>query len=134
VTVAGNELLSRGNELITNLRDGDWKEQTKYLPPSSLPPSSLPPSYHPFSKIYYCLSPQSPWSPFDINETQEVQIDAEGTPGYLPPEILVSGVSPGWPVDYWSLGCVVYFCLFGRPRYYGSNFEQVNPPLLALPS
>lgn len=52
-------------------------------------------------------------------------MEAEGTPGYLPPEVLMAGVTPGWTVDYWSLGCVLYFCLYGRPKYYGTTFEQV---------
>lgn len=59
-------------------------------------------------------------------------LEAEGTPGYLPPEILLSGDSPGWTVDYWSLGCVVYFCLKGRPKYYGTTFQQVCAPCLSL--
>ena len=51
--------------------------------------------------------------------------EAEGTPGYLPPEVLRAGTSPGWAGDAWALGCVTFFCLKGRPKYYGDSFEEV---------
>jgi serine/threonine protein kinase len=95
----------------------------------------LLPHCSPCRVISRSSSPQVyPLAPLVLHEVEEVtQVDAEGTPGYLPPEILLSGVSPGWTVDYWSLGCVLYFCLFGRPKYYGSDFQQaccLPPPLL----
>jgi serine/threonine protein kinase len=27
--------------------------------------------------------------------------------------------------DAWSLGCVLYFCRFGKPRFYGETIQQV---------
>lgn len=30
------------------------------------------------------------------------------------PEVLKDGMSHGAPVDYWSLGCILYVMLFGR--------------------
>lgn len=32
---------------------------------------------------------------------------------------------PGWKSDSWALGCVLFFCLVGRPKYFGSTFEEV---------
>jgi hypothetical protein len=26
----------------------------------------------------------------------------------------------------WALGCVTHFCLMGRPKYYGTTFEEVS--------
>ena len=48
-----------------------------------------------------------------------------GTPGYLPPEILSQSAVPGWGCDSWALGCVLYFCLVGRPKYFGTTFQEV---------
>lgn len=50
----------------------------------------------------------------------------EGTPAYLPPEVLRQQVAqPGIAADAWALGCLAYFCLQGRPKYYGDN-DQVG--------
>jgi serine/threonine protein kinase len=49
----------------------------------------------------------------------------EGTPAYLPPEILRKQMRvPGFAADAWALGCVAFFCLHGRPRYFGDT-DQV---------
>ncbi|CAM9217990.1 unnamed protein product, partial [Ectocarpus fasciculatus] len=39
----------------------------------------------------------------------------EGTPGYLPPEVLQLGGLPDQLSDSWALGCTLEFCLSGRP-------------------
>ena len=49
----------------------------------------------------------------------------EGTPGYLPPEILQDRQAPNFLTDSWSLGCLLIFCLCGRPRYYGNDRQEV---------
>ena len=44
----------------------------------------------------------------------------EGTPAYLPPEVINSdSARPSYPSDSWALGCVLVFCLSGRPLFYG---------------
>ena len=56
----------------------------------------------------------------------------EGTPAYLPPEILTKRVRlPGFAADAWALGCVAYFCLHGRPKFFGDN-EQVGEAVKKL--
>ena len=51
----------------------------------------------------------------------------EGTPAYLPPEFLTKRVRlPGFAADAWALGCVTYFCLYGRPKFFGDS-DQVFP-------
>lgn len=67
----------------------------------------------------------------EVNHTtDDVAVDeagndnrVEGTPAYLPPEVL-SGGKPDVLTDAWSLGCTIYFCLFGRPPLFGEQ-EQV---------
>lgn len=65
-----------------------------------------------------------------------VTVRLEGTPAYLPPEILTSQITgqlshqlhpshAAWLVDAWSFGCLIYFCLHGRPLYYG-DAQQVR--------
>ena len=50
----------------------------------------------------------------------------EGTPAYLPPEVLdFDSASPGPASDLWALGCILVFLLTGRPPYYG-NREEVR--------
>jgi len=51
---------------------------------------------------------------------------AEGTPGFLPPEMLRNEpgcCGGGLGADAWALGCVAYFCLLGRPLFFGSSQE-----------
>lgn len=44
----------------------------------------------------------------------------------MPPEILTKRVRlPGFAADAWALGCVAYFCLHGRPKFFGDN-DQVG--------
>jgi serine/threonine protein kinase len=68
-------------------------------------------------------------------EEEEVEEElAEGTPGYLPPEVLGlrAGTgegyssSPGLGADAWALGCLAWFCLTGRPLFYGSRDEVLT--------
>ncbi|XP_036355249.1 serine/threonine-protein kinase PLK1-like [Octopus sinensis] len=46
-----------------------------------------------------------------------------GTPNYIAPEILhQSGYS--FPVDIWSLGCVLYAFLLGRPPFHAHTVQE----------
>lgn len=42
------------------------------------------------------------------------------------PEVLKDGMSHGAPVDYWSLGCILYVMLFGR--YPFLDKEDIQDP------
>lgn len=44
----------------------------------------------------------------------------EGTPAYLPPEVLRGTEAPSFLSDAWALGCVASFCCRGRPLYTGT--------------
>ena len=49
--------------------------------------------------------------------------EIEGTPAYLPPEVLEFGSLPGKKADSWALGAVMYFIIVGKPKYYGDKEE-----------
>jgi serine/threonine protein kinase len=55
----------------------------------------------------------------------------EGTPAYLPPEAFTDNgfVASGDDIstDSWALGCITYFCLHGKPRFFGTP-EEVSWP------
>lgn len=40
-----------------------------------------------------------------------------GTPEYLAPEVLLK-IGHGKPVDWWTLGCIIYEMITGLPPYY----------------
>ena len=53
---------------------------------------------------------------------QDLENRAEGTPAYLPPEVLQRAMgSPGQASDVWALGCLLLFLLTGRPPFYGDR-------------
>ena len=56
----------------------------------------------------------------------------EGTPGYMAPELLITGTllssdkDGGFKADAWSLGCLTFFCIFGRPLHWGDRDEVLR--------
>lgn len=85
--------------LLSDLRDGDWKPQTKKK-----------------GKMFD-LDEDEEESKIDNFETQyhpDNDLRIEGTTAYLPPEVVMGGF-PTLAADAWALGCVLYQCLSGRP-------------------
>eukprot|EP01040_Poterioochromonas_malhamensis_P004095 gene4095-4382_t len=54
----------------------------------------------------------------------------EGTAAYMPPETFSAegyyseGTNP--MVDAWALGCVLYFCFYGKPPFYGDPTQVIE--------
>lgn len=55
-----------------------------------------------------------------------------GTPEYLAPEIILK-LGYGKPVDWWTLGSIVYEMLFGVPPFYTNNRQELFERIKFLP-
>lgn len=66
----------------------------------------------------------------DFGLATTIQYDGErkktlcGTPNYIAPEILNRGAGHSFPVDIWSIGCILYTLLCGKPPFETSNIES----------
>lgn len=47
-----------------------------------------------------------------------------GTPNYIAPEVITSGVGYSTEVDVWALGVIIYTMLTGRPPFETNNVKQ----------
>jgi serine/threonine protein kinase len=47
-----------------------------------------------------------------------------GTPNYIAPEILDGKTGHSYEVDVWSIGVILYTCLFGRPPFETNDVKQ----------
>lgn len=64
---------------------------------------------------------------FGLSKTNVVQNDAKsicGTPEYLAPEV-VSMMKYGKPVDWWTLGCIIFEMITGLPPFYKNNRKEL---------
>lgn len=52
-----------------------------------------------------------------------------GTPEYMAPEIL-KGESYDYAVDWWSLGCVIYDMMSGKPPFTGNSHKAIQDKIL----
>lgn len=96
-----SKILEESRNLLIDLRDGDWRDV------------NIDKNNSPFANI-------------DTNYSYE-DLRFEGTPAYLPPEVLLNQVTGfDTSVDAWSLGCLTYFCLSGRPPFYGDAQQVIN--------
>lgn len=65
----------------------------------------------------------------DISENEEGCRSIIGTPEYMAPEIL-KGEEYGFPVDWWSLGCVIYDMMSGKPPFTGNSHKAIQDKIL----
>ena len=110
---AAQGLLLESLKLVGCLRNGDWREGAADAV------SARGAAGEAFPNLGNGSSSQGG----TFNAGADVR--AEGTPAFLPPEVL-SGRHPpgGLGSDAWALGCLAYFCLVGRPLFFGDR-EQV---------
>ena len=86
--------------LLSDLRDGDWKPKMKKK-----------------GKLFDLDEDEEDSMADDNLEAQhhpDNDLRIEGTTAYLPPEVVMGGF-PTFAADSWALGCVLYQCLSGRP-------------------
>lgn len=53
-----------------------------------------------------------------------------GTPDYLAPET-INGLGQDETADWWSLGCILFECLYGYPPFHAENPDKVFQNILA---
>jgi serum/glucocorticoid-regulated kinase 2 len=77
---------------------------------------------------------------FGLSKTNVCKNDAKsicGTPEYLAPEVVLMR-KYGKPVDWWTLGCIIYEMLTGLPPFYKKNrkalFEGIKGEDPAMPT
>eukprot|EP01034_Spumella_vulgaris_P029535 gene29535-36601_t len=103
ITQDARDLLQRSKSVLSNIRNGDWRD-----PPAGETTEDL-------------AEPQADEELFQDDDR------VEGTPGYLPPEVLSGRASLlSKDSDAWALGCVTRFCLHGRPLYFGDKEEVLE--------
>jgi len=94
-------ILEESRNVLINLRNGDWRDVN-------------------------IDKNNSPFADIDTNFSHE-DLRFEGTPAYLPPEVLLNQVTGfDTSVDAWALGCLAYFCLSGRPPFYGDAQQVIS--------
>jgi serine/threonine protein kinase len=118
-TTHASDILTNSKDLLASLRNGDWKDvAVQDINNNNNNNTVFNINIHGFS---------------DDNRI-------EGTPAYLPPEILLlhnqathsrnnnnKELNNNYTsTDSWALGCVTAFCLHNRPPFYGDNHEVVE--------
>lgn len=68
--------------------------------------------------------------PMALFEPQDSTRRFVGTPDYLAPET-ISGVGQDEISDWWSLGCILFECLYGYPPFHAGTPEEVFQNILA---
>jgi len=133
VTADGRDLLSSVSLSaggLCGLRSGGWwEDESKNGPASQLSASRAAQENDLWARLPQSSAPMSSSAaPAADNAMMETGNDtndnrAEGTPAYLPPEVLQneSGGIPGVASDVWALGCLLLFLLTGRPPFCGDR-------------
>lgn len=68
--------------------------------------------------------------PMALFDPQDTTRRFVGTPDYLSPET-INGIGQDEMSDWWSLGCIMFECLFGYPPFHADSPEEVFQNILA---
>ena len=130
VSAIGRRRLGESWRALSDLRNGDWKDhdnsevgsKDEKNDPSNPSPSVAGARIGAEAVWTFGAQHEAKRSTGEGSAWEELDTRVEGTPAYLPPEVLNSDtVRPGLLSDAWALGCVAAFCLVGRPLFYGSR-------------
>lgn len=124
MTPSAEKLLGDGALRLETLRNGDWKTPEDGADPAPFRSAEAASGVNSSLLEERLADPlsASPTVGSNVSEHRTFALRRlEGTPAYSPPEVLRLRVSPGRQADAWALGCVTYFCIHGRPLYYGDT-------------
>ena len=76
------------------------------------------------------LAAGMPPPPMALFDPQDSSRRFVGTPDYLAPET-INGVGQDEMSDWWSLGCIMFECLYGYPPFHADSPEEVFQNILA---
>ena len=88
---AARDVLDCSMRALSELRDGDWKKRSSFEDEKGFEEKEG-----------------------DLADALDDDDRVEGTAAYLPPEVVAGGF-PKYSADVWSFGCVVFFCIAGKP-------------------
>eukprot|EP01102_Stenamoeba_stenopodia_P008099 TRINITY_DN2301_c0_g1_i1.p1 TRINITY_DN2301_c0_g1~~TRINITY_DN2301_c0_g1_i1.p1 ORF type:complete len:415 (-),score=96.56 TRINITY_DN2301_c0_g1_i1:112-1356(-) len=129
-----------GGELFFHLkREGKFSEQRVRIYAAEI--ACALSHLHSFGIVYRDLKPENILLDSeghicitDFGLSKEIQSEDThtfcGTPEYLAPEIL-KGQGHGTPVDWWSLGTLIYEMLTGLPPFYSQNVNLMYQRILS---
>jgi serine/threonine protein kinase len=113
-----------GQNLIKNLRDGDWRISKDFSNANITTAGST-------SEI----NPMEDEEQQGNKDNNDCHFDddyrIEGTTAYLPPELILGGY-PTISTDSWALGCVFYQCLAGRPPLLEDNESSTRRRIVSF--
>ena len=113
---AKEAIASIAQNLLQNLRSGDWKPQRDADIGGK-------------ERKVKNDSDQNEWDEKSSDDQEDTRI--EGTTAYLPPEV-VMGAIPTPSADAWALGCVLYQCLSGRPPLLENDDESTRRRIVSF--
>lgn len=130
ITSTAATLVDEVSDIIANMKDGDWRaaysqDQLKRFEEKH--PSNSNKKARP-AREQDAPQQQQVSNDGDTEETEKVQSKRdnriEGTAAYMSPELL-SGERPSVLSDAWAFGCLLYFCVAGRPPFWADTEEEI---------